>query len=277
MIHINQQLAAKLETAESLNQVEYVLAEQQYSKESTAAFAPIGSGYAVFAGVDSPLTQCFGLGFNGEVAEDQVLALESFYHLRGASINVEVSHLADMSLTHLLMDRRYRISEYSNVLVRRIEGVEPSTLTSKAETRRIREEEIDDFAGVISRGFIETGDVPQSFIELFRVFFRQKNCALFGSFVDGVPAGGGAVFTQGDVATFGGASTVVEFRNRGIQTDLLRCRLDYAVSRGCKWAMVTTLPGSVSQRNVEKRGFQVAYARTKFFFPNQPSPDEAGL
>ena len=111
MIHINQKLAAKLETAEALNQVEYVLAEQRYSKGSTAAYAPIGSGYAVFAGVDSPLTQCFGLGLNGEVLEEQVLELESFYHLRGAAINVEVSHLADMTLTHLLMDRKQRIRD----------------------------------------------------------------------------------------------------------------------------------------------------------------------
>ena len=277
MIHINQQLAAKLERAESLNQVEYVLSDQKYSAESTSTYEQIGSGYAVYAGVDSPLTQCFGLGFDGEVGEDQVTALQSFYRQHRAAVNVEVSHLADMSLTHRLMEKGFKISEYSNVLVRTIEGAEASPLTAKAETRRINEDEIDIFARVITSGFIENGDVIQSFIELFRIFFRQKNCALFGSFVDGVPAGGGAVFIQDDVATFGGASTMVEFRNRGIQSDLLRCRLDYAVSRGCKWAMVTTLPGSVSQRNVEKRGFQVAYARTKFFLPFQSTPDETSL
>jgi GNAT superfamily N-acetyltransferase len=274
MIHINRQLAAKLETAEALNQVEFVLAQQQFASESTAAFVAIGSGYAVFAGVDSPLTQCFGLGLDGEVGEDQVFALETFYQAHGAAVNVEVSHLSDLSLTLHLIERGYKISEYSNVLVKTFDNPEPFTLTSGAEVRRIREDEIDGFAKVISRGFIETGDVPQSFIELFQIFFRQKSGALFGAFVEGSPAGGGAVFIQSDVATFGGASTLVEYRNRGIQSDLLRCRLEYALSRGCQWAMVTTLPGSVSQRNVEKRGFQVAYARTKFFLPCEPPTEK---
>jgi hypothetical protein len=49
MIHINKELATRLETAESLNQVEYVRAHRRLVSDSTAAFEKIGSGYAVFA------------------------------------------------------------------------------------------------------------------------------------------------------------------------------------------------------------------------------------
>ena len=65
------------------------------------------------------------------------------------------------------------------------------------------------------------------------------------------------------VASLGGASTLPAFRNRGAQTALLQARLAFAVESGCEVAMVTTLPGTTSQRNVERQGFRVVYTRAK--------------
>ena len=274
MIHITKELASQLETAEALNQVEFTMAHQRLTNRSIATYQKIGSGYAVFAGVDSPLTQCFGLGFDGEAQEEQVIALESFFHNLGAPVNIEVCHLADLNLTRILIDRGYKISEYSNVLIRLLKETDTFELSSGKEIRQILDQEINLFSTIVSRGFLETDEVPASFYDMFQVFFRQNNCGLFGAFVDGVAAGGGAIFMQGDVAALGGASTLVEFRNQGIQSDLIRKRLEYARSKGCTMAMVTTLPGSVSQKNVEKCGFQVAYARSKFFLnPISSAPD----
>lgn len=265
MIHINREFAARLERAEAANQVEYVRTEQSLKPASTAAFEAIGSGYAIFAGLDSPLTQCFGMGFDGEVTEAEVVALEDFYKRHEAPVNIEVSHLADFKLTQMLMERGYKIIEYSNVLVRQLVEGEEFRLTSGLEVRRIKEAEIEALARVIARGFLETEETPESFLELFRVYLRQPNCVFFGAFVEAAAAGGGALFLQDEIATFGGASTLVAHRRRGIQSDLLRARLAYALAKGCRLAMVTTMPGSLSQRNVESCGFQVAYARTKFF------------
>ncbi|MBI3650030.1 MAG: GNAT family N-acetyltransferase [Acidobacteria bacterium] len=111
---------------------------------------------------------------------------------------------------------------------------------------------------------MESPAIPQAFKELFITCFQQANCAIFGARVKQTAAGGGAVFMCDEVAIFGGASTLPQFRRQGIQTDLLKMRLRYAQALGCPWAMVTTLPGSLSQKNVERQGFQVVYARTKF-------------
>jgi len=59
------------------------------------------------------------------------------------------------------------------------------------------------------------------------------------------------------VASFGGAGTLPEFRNRGVQKALLLARLAKAAEHGCDLAMVATMPGSGSQRNVERQGFRV--------------------
>jgi GNAT superfamily N-acetyltransferase len=268
IIHTNRELALKLETVEALNQVEYVKMHNRLIADSRAEYKKIGSGYAVFAGADSPLTQIFGLGLDGEVCKEQLDELEAFYKERNSPVNIEVCHLSDILLAHLLIERGYNISEYSNVLLRRISPEDDFAITKANQIRQIGEAEIEAFAGVISEGFLETKEIPQTFIELFNVFLKQANCAFFAAFKNNEAAGGGAIFIQDDVAEFGGASTLVQFRNQGIQTDLLKMRLQYAQAHSCKWAMVTTAPGSVSQKNVERQGFQVVYARTKFTKPS---------
>jgi GNAT superfamily N-acetyltransferase len=92
--------------------------------------------------------------------------------------------------------------------------------------------------------------------------FRDAVCFL--ALIDGEPAGGASLSFHDDVAALAGAGTLTMFRNRGVQTALLRARLDFARSRGSRLAMVSTRPGTVSQRNVERLGFRIAYTRTAF-------------
>ena len=66
------------------------------------------------------------------------------------------------------------------------------------------------------------------------------------------------------VALFSGAATVPELRRRGLQAALLEARLHYAFEHGCDLAMMVAEPGSDSQRNAERKGFRIAYTRTKW-------------
>ncbi|HYP26322.1 MAG TPA: GNAT family N-acetyltransferase [Blastocatellia bacterium] len=266
MIFSSRELALRLETAEALNHVEFVAAYNRYHNFSEGVYKKINTGYAVFAGVHSLLTQAFGLGLDGPVTEAELIELEEFFRQRGAPVNVETSHLADMSLTHLFMERGYRVTEYTDVQAKSVDGRDLLDAPSDSENgvREIKPEEIDDFARAVTEGFVEGGPVTESLADLFKVFFRQSNCACFGAFRDGKPAGGGAVFIKDGVAMLAGASTLLGYRNLGIQTDLLKARLSFAAEKGCDLATVTTLPGTVSQRNVQKRGFNIVYARTKF-------------
>lgn len=52
-----------------------------------------------------------------------------------------------------------------------------------------------------------------------------------------------------------------EFRRRGVQASLLGTRLASAAAAGRDFAVVTTGPGSKSQQNVQRLGFQLLYAR----------------
>ncbi|MEJ2340034.1 MAG: hypothetical protein P8Y15_14260 [Gemmatimonadales bacterium] len=66
---------------------------------------------------------------------------------------------------------------------------------------------------------------------------------------------------SGGIAQLCGAATLPEHRRRGVQTALLARRLADAAHAGCDVAVVTTQPGSKSQENVQRRGFELLYTR----------------
>jgi hypothetical protein len=80
--------------------------------------------------------------------------------------------------------------------------------------------------------------------------------------LDGQPAGGGSLMIHDGQALICGDGTLPTYRHRGVQTALLRCRLAHAIAAGCDLAVICTQPGSGSQRNAERQGFRVVYART---------------
>ena len=82
--------------------------------------------------------------------------------------------------------------------------------------------------------------------------------------IDGQPVATGVVFIANGVALLAGASTIPNARRKGAQSQLLEARLRYAVEQGCDLAMMCALPGSPSQRNAQRNGFQIAYTRTKW-------------
>jgi hypothetical protein len=51
------------------------------------------------------------------------------------------------------------------------------------------------------------------------------------------------------------------YRRRGAHSAVIRARLVEAAARGCDLITAGTLPGSVSQRDYERQGFQVAYTK----------------
>ena len=68
-----------------------------------------------------------------------------------------------------------------------------------------------------------------------------------------------------------GASTRPQFRRRGIQAAFLQRRLADAAREGCDIAMITTLPGSDSHRNVARRGFELLYTKISMRLDIPPS------
>jgi len=101
-------LARRLERTEAALGASFTVARQQVAPEIGATWTDFDGTYAVFDGVDSPMTQTFGLGVFGAITPEALSAIEAFFETRGAAVMHEVSSLASVETIALLVDRGYR-------------------------------------------------------------------------------------------------------------------------------------------------------------------------
>jgi hypothetical protein len=59
------------------------------------ALEAIGGGWAIFRGVELPLTQALGVGMNGSVSPQELDRLEAFFHSRQSPAVIDLCTLAD--------------------------------------------------------------------------------------------------------------------------------------------------------------------------------------
>ena len=246
-------LARRLEAAEALN------ARGCTASPPGAAFLDIAGGTAIFVGADSPLTQAVGLGLNAAVSEEEVDALEGFFRSRGSKVSIDLCPLADPSLLEILGRRGYRANEFNNVLVKRIAGA-PIVLAPRV--RRAIAGEDDLWSHTVGRGFFDQGDLTTAEMDVGRAIFGMPGAMCYVAVTDtGEPVGGGALAVRDGLATLFADSTIANFRRHGFHRELIAARLNEAIALGCDSATAATLPGSTSQRNFERLGFEVVYTK----------------
>jgi GNAT superfamily N-acetyltransferase len=254
---VDLNFARRLEMAETLTP-RHVQALQRFAPD--AASEIIAGGTAVFGGGVYPANHIVGMGLYGPVTCADIDRVEEFYRSRGVPCEVVLSPLADRSLLDLLAPRGYRITEFNSVLIRRLTEEPPIEPAAGITIERVNQSTEGLWDQVIAQGFAEFGPLPES---LFAAFASLPDSLSFLARVDGEPAGGatGAIMREAGIAALFGTSTLPEFRRRGVQTALINRRLWEAAGQGCEYAVVSTMPGSGSQRNMERRGFRVAYTK----------------
>jgi GNAT superfamily N-acetyltransferase len=223
-----------------------------------AAWAEFAGGCAVFQGIDSPLTQVVGIGLNGPTPEPEVDALETFFRSRGARVRLDLCPLADPALLESLGARGYRPAEFNIVLARRLPG--PAE-TPAPRALRIGAGQEDVWAATVGRGFFGEFPLTPDEMEVGRAIAAMPGVECYLAWEDGEPAAGGALTVHGGLATLFADSARDAYRRRGLHRELIAARLNEAMAKGCDMATASTLPGSPSQRNYERLGFEVVYTK----------------
>lgn len=262
-------LSRRLERAEGLACREFAEARRHLSPESGAAWMECAGANAVFDGVDSPVTQSFGLGLFEEATPASLDQMERFFFDRGAAAVHEVSPLAGVATVELLCRRGYRPMELSNVLYQPLERSARED-DGDVTVRVIGSEEAQLWAEISARGWAhEHPELFDTVLQFGALASAREHSVCFLAGLDGQPGAAGTLCLHEGVAVFGGASTVPEMRRRGLQSALLQARMRYAVAQGCELAMMVSEVGSQSQRNAERSGFRIAYTRTKWRLAEQ--------
>lgn len=279
-LFVDSVLARRMELAEAEGGASCGVALAREKPESGACVETIAGGRAVFTAVGSPITQATGVGLDGPVSAEEFARLENFFFSRGAAVNVETSPHADASLFSHYAKHGYCATEFTSVLVRRVEGYGSDDVESQRRQsgdwrsqrqdtagvviERVEESQLDLWVRTVCAGFAEDYPVTPELMGIMGLFGGSSGAKLYLAKVDGKVAGGGALFVRDGIAGLFGASTLVEFRRRGVQRELIRARIDAARSAGCEIALTFARPGSISERNILRNGFAVAYTRTKF-------------
>lgn len=258
-------LARELELAEAQAGVGCAERMMEVRAISQGAVEKIAGGFAIYCGAGNPVTQAVALGVQGPVSADEFNQLEAFYFSRNEAVRVEACPLADATLFEHFKERHYYVTEFSNVMVRPVlDGTAASSPTPTGiDIRLAGPDELDLWVMTVAQGFAEHYPVTHEMLSVMKMFAVEgTQCYL--ARIDGRVVGGATLAVRGRIAGFFGASTLPEFRNRGVQTALLHTRLRSAAEAGCQLAMSLAQPGSHSQRNITRLGFQTLYTRVKF-------------
>ncbi len=265
MIHIDLRLAQRVERLEALNLADYALTQAQRVPGSNAAMLPIGDGIAAFSRADWPVNAAAGIGMgNNAFQSEQLDELEAFYSQFNVEPRVVVCPFTDRDLLQQMGRRGYYIAQFMNVHVR---DIKPDDRVAQdmhgIDVTVAGDEDTDAWALVNVRSGRGEDDIPDDdkWLALARIAIARPCVTGYIAWVDGKPAGAAAMCMRDGVATCFSTSTHPAYRRRGVQAALIRARLAHAFQAGCDIAIVTTSPGSDSQRNVQRYGFDVSYTR----------------
>lgn len=263
---------ASIETAQRLDRADCDLLQEIAgiiaTKRRGVVTMPIAGGLAVYAGEGAPLNKVAGMGYAGLPTDDELSRVESLFHDRGAKVQIELSALAEIGLGEMLTRRGYALAGIENVLICR---TDQQGITERVPGVVIEESpDFEQWLDVFVEGFLCPDDqgigAPEAFErEAIRSIIKDMSgCDTMRHYLatrDGVPVGGADMRVGDGIAQLCGASTLPEHRRRGVQTALLRHRIAVSRDAGCDLMVTSALPGSKSQQNMQKQGFELAYAK----------------
>lgn len=222
------------------------------------------------------LNHVTGLGMRGAVEAPALEALEAAYAVRGSGVEIDLCPHAEPGLLPLLAARGYAVNAFSNTYARTLDGV--ACVAAPAPGIEVLQgaDAAAPFVEASIAGFsVQARQAPRELLAaLARIAHARDDTALFVALVDGQVAGSAGLSVAetplGRIGELYIASTLPEFRGRGVQAALLRARLAAARAAGCALAVVMARPANTSARNTERAGFRLAFTKATFARPRPP-------
>ena len=266
-ILLNRELARRIELAEAQAGAAAAVSLGKLRPETGASVEQVAGGWAAYAGAGSPVTQAIGLALEDRpISDGEFSRLEEFYRQRNEPVRVEAWPLAHASLFERFAAAGYRVTEFTNVLALGLRDypAERPAEVNEIQVRQVAGAEIGLWTHTVATAFAEGQEPPAELLETMKAFALADGVECYLAEIGGQVAGGGTLILRDGVAGLFGAGTLPEFRKRGVQTEVLRVRMERGRRAGCELAVCLAAPGSSSERNLVRRGFQVLYTRAKF-------------
>ena len=274
MLFASASLARRIERAEATLIAEFGRTAARHLNDRKIFIRDFAGGIAVAAGPGAPYSKIAGLGFE-PIDVSALETLERSYAENGTPVRVELPTLSIPDVGAMLTRRGYTLEGFENVLGLALPAGSPPT--SDISVARTPEAESAQWTDVLASSFaapdVYDGPSVDEKVDRSTLDALFEQISEINGFVPylarrhGEIAGAGGLRIADGIAQLCGAGTLPAHRRRGVQTSLLQYRLVDAARAGCDIAIVTTQPGSVSQQNVQRQGFEVLYARAILIKP----------
>ena len=279
MLHANAALAHRIERTLDASARDYISTNRRLAPEAGAAELLVAGGSAVYGGTRSPprLSRAQAMGLDGPVTREEADAVRAFYEARRMDAHVSVCPHAHPSLLEQLVAAGFASGYFENVLCLdlRRPGAPERPAPGPVEVRRVlTDEDARRWSVAVRQGFGDALVDEEAAVASDAPVRASAHNSWFLAWSDGKVAGGAALDVRDGIALLFAASTLPSARRQGAHRALMEARLVAAREAGADLAVVITEPGSDSQRNVERAGFQVAYTSLVLHRPfgREPSP-----
>lgn len=258
---VTEELIRRLEDSEAMRLA-------TIGRTASGDVMPWCGGQAICVGADNPYSQCTGAGLDGVVGEQDLRTLEEFFAAHNAAVEMKVCPIADEAFRQMVLDRADSLHEFETILIR-----EPSLPApdwpSEIEIREVGRGEEELYARTALSGFF--GDeYSDNLLETTKASCRTMNSIGYLALIKDEVVGAASLGVAAGIACLQGGSVLPAFRGRGVHQALQLARVQAARRYEPAAITMSALPGSVSQLNAQKLGFEVAYTRPAFKW--QPKP-----
>jgi GNAT superfamily N-acetyltransferase len=251
------------------------------AREMADDFLPIAGGIAARGVPGVWINQVFGAGMQGSIEPDELAPLIDWYASKGIEPRVELCPYADPSFTKALAQLNFTPRDFDNVFFRELtpdahfDPPHPAPAELRIQHVDPREAAlVRAYSKAVMPQFIAGVPPREEDYEFSDRAVRHPRTIALAAFFGQDLVGGGAMEIHGEVATLWGLAIVPEYRRRGIQQALIAERLRIARDRGASIATIGSRPGHITERNVRRMGFQVAYTKVIL---TRPGPGLTGV
>ena len=262
---IDRNLARRLEGTSQSERAAYIEQHRILFPSRKVATLHIGGAFAAVCGSHvadeisghRAFSRCIGLGFDEPATQAMMDELEAFYAGHGLPTRIDACPFADPGLFEILRERGYVIESVLNTWFRRAQPVafEPAPDVSVSLTGA---EERAEWRDTIGRGFANDDEIPLD--PIAETISRLPGKLLFLARIGGGAVGAAAANVRDGIGLVNGAATRAGYRRRGVQQALLAARINHLAGE-CEHLVVTATPGTASERNIQRFGFQLLHTK----------------
>lgn len=200
-----------------------------------------------------------GLRVADDIYIDEII---DFYKMKGIPVRFELTPAhASPDLLSSLNQKGFYQSDFHASLYTSGKTVSMEGIDSSISIRELNRDEFDTFADIYTKGFQMPDFLKSGVAQNNEILHGDEHWTFYLASIENEPAGIGVLFVKDGIANLAAAATLPSLRGKGIQSALIKQRMQQAYLDGCELIVGQAKFGSVSQTNMQRAGMGVAYTK----------------